>query len=77
MKASFIPATFKDLSSRHSINPRALPLLDTPPPPLDDRQLKARALQRWENEGGRILPKPPAAGSVPPPTNANPTFIRR
>jgi len=25
-------------------------------PTLGDEQLKARALQRWENEGGRIVP---------------------
>jgi hypothetical protein len=25
--------------------------------PLSDEKMKARAIQRWENEGGRTLPK--------------------
>ena len=46
--------------------------------PLTDAELKAKAIGRWENEGGAIDPAPyPAAGGKKDSTTAGPALIVR
>ncbi len=42
----------------HHVPGRKVTAKSSLPVKLRDEHLKTRALQRWENEGGRILPKP-------------------
>lgn len=53
MNITSIAAAFNRMSHVQSrtVNPEG-----SLPATLRDEQLKARALQRWENEGGRICP---------------------